>query len=86
MTPALLAITLILGVTLCYVAVCAASPFGNCRKCNGLGFALTTDRKGKPKRGKTCRRCKGRRTTHWPSRRGSGIHRADVSPSRTSDC
>ena len=33
MTPALLAITLLLGITLCYVAVCAASPFGN----NGLG-------------------------------------------------
>ncbi|WP_433572837.1 hypothetical protein [Streptomyces sp. CA-251247] len=59
MPPALLAITLLLVVTLCYVAVCAGSPFGDCRKCHGFGFATTTDRKGRPKRGKTCRRCKG---------------------------
>ncbi|MFD0072435.1 hypothetical protein ACFVIY_08365 [Streptomyces sp. NPDC127166] len=59
MTPFLAASALLLTVTLGYITLCAASPFGNCRKCNGLGFALTTDRKGKPKRGKTCRRCKG---------------------------
>ncbi|MFF7846289.1 hypothetical protein ACFZDF_01735 [Streptomyces sp. NPDC007910] len=59
MTPFLTASALLLAITLGYSALCAASPFGNCRKCNGLGFALTTDRKGKPKRGKTCRRCKG---------------------------
>ncbi|MGW1930700.1 hypothetical protein [Streptomyces sp. NPDC001919] len=59
MTPFLAASALLLAVTLGYIALCAASPFGNCRKCNGLGFALKTDRKGKPKRGKTCRRCKG---------------------------
>ena len=35
------------------------SPFGDCRKCRGLGFAMKTDRKGRLKRGKTCRRCKG---------------------------
>lgn len=58
MTPTLLAITLILGVTLCYVAVCAASPFDDCRRCRGMGHALTTDRKGRPRRGKDCRRCK----------------------------
>ncbi|MFD3943597.1 hypothetical protein [Streptomyces sp. NPDC058579] len=59
MPPALLAIALPLFVTLGYAALCAASPFGQCRKCDGLGFALTTDRKGKPKRGKHCRRCQG---------------------------
>ncbi|MEU1115092.1 MULTISPECIES: hypothetical protein [unclassified Streptomyces] len=59
MTPALLAITLILGITLCYVSVCAVSPFGNCRKCSGFGYRMRTGRNGKPKRGKHCRRCKG---------------------------
>jgi hypothetical protein len=59
MTPTLLAIACLLTVTLGYVATCVASPFGTCRKCNGLGHAITTDRKGRPKRGKTCRRCKG---------------------------
>ncbi|MCD9144357.1 hypothetical protein [Streptomyces albireticuli] len=59
MPPALLAITLLLGVTLCYIAVCAVSPFGSCRKCRGFGYAMTTDRKGRPKRGKHCRRCDG---------------------------
>jgi ribosomal protein L40E len=39
--------------------VCAAQPFARCRKCDGLGFALATDRKGRPKRGKHCRRCDG---------------------------
>ncbi len=42
-----------------YAALCAASPFGDCRKCDGLGSKLKFDRRGKPKRGKTCRRCKG---------------------------
>ncbi|MFC8271642.1 hypothetical protein ACFUJR_03680 [Streptomyces sp. NPDC057271] len=59
MTLFLAASACLLAVTLGYGALCAASPFGQCRKCNGLGFALTTDRKGKPKRGKHCRRCNG---------------------------
>lgn len=25
------------AITLCYAAVCAASPFGTCRRCAGLG-------------------------------------------------
>ncbi|MFD9631682.1 hypothetical protein [Streptomyces violascens] len=54
-----LAITLLLLFTLGYAAVCAGSPFGRCRKCKGLGFALKHDRKGRPKRGKHCRRCDG---------------------------
>ncbi|MCX4531922.1 hypothetical protein [Streptomyces sp. NBC_01669] len=58
MTPALLASTLLLSVTLGYASLCAASPFGNCRKCRGMGHAIKTDRKGRTKRGKDCRRCK----------------------------
>ncbi|MGP3634632.1 hypothetical protein ACTU45_14875 [Streptomyces sp. 24-1644] len=58
MTPAPLASALLLFVTLSYVSLCAASPFGNCRKCRGWGFAMKTDRKGRSKRGKDCRRCK----------------------------
>ncbi|MFD9486972.1 hypothetical protein ACFWBX_23975 [Streptomyces sp. NPDC059991] len=59
MTLLLLAGACLLTVTLGYVSVCAASPFGNCRKCRGFGFAMKTDRKGRPKRGKHCRRCDG---------------------------
>ncbi|WP_411086220.1 hypothetical protein [Streptomyces sp. 061-3] len=58
MPPVLLASTLLLFVTLGYGSLCVASPFGNCRKCRGWGHAVTTDRKGKTKRGKDCRRCK----------------------------
>ncbi|MFE2758505.1 hypothetical protein [Streptomyces halstedii] len=58
MTPALLASALPLLITLSYASLCAASPFGNCRKCRGFGHAITTDRKGRAKRGKDCRRCK----------------------------
>ena len=80
MTPALLAITLLLGVTLCYVAVCAVSPFGNCRKCRGMGHALKTDRKGRMKRGKDCRRCQATgkriRIGRWLYNRAARIHRA----------
>ncbi|MFC5029965.1 hypothetical protein ACQFX6_28130 [Streptomyces sp. DSM 41987] len=54
-----LAIALILLFTLGYAALCAAQPFGRCRKCHGLGFQLTHTRGGKPKRGKHCRRCHG---------------------------
>ncbi|WP_042410249.1 hypothetical protein [Streptacidiphilus carbonis] len=54
----LAAIACLLIVTLCYAALCAGSPFGRCRKCHGFGFATTTDRKGRPRRGKDCRRCK----------------------------
>ncbi|WP_327125671.1 hypothetical protein [Streptomyces sp. NBC_01727] len=58
MTPALLASALLLFVTFSYASLCAASPFGNCRKCRGMGHAIKTDRKGRAKRGKDCRRCK----------------------------
>ncbi|MGW2186598.1 hypothetical protein [Streptomyces sp. NPDC001719] len=59
MTLFLLASACLLAVTLGYWGLCAASPFGNCRKCRGLGFAMKTDRQGRPKRGKHCRRCDG---------------------------
>ncbi|MFB7967729.1 hypothetical protein [Streptomyces rubiginosohelvolus] len=58
MTPVLLASTLLTFITLSYASLCAASPFGNCRRCRGWGFAMKTDRKGRAKRGKDCRRCK----------------------------
>ncbi|MFD4589150.1 MULTISPECIES: hypothetical protein [Streptomyces] len=58
MTPALLASALLMFLTLSYASLCAASPFGNCRRCRGWGFAMKTDRKGRAKRGKDCRRCK----------------------------
>jgi ribosomal protein L40E len=59
MTLPALASALLLLVTLGYIGLCAGQPFARCRKCSGLGFALATDRKGRPKRGKTCRRCHG---------------------------
>ncbi|MFD4593348.1 hypothetical protein [Streptomyces rubiginosohelvolus] len=58
MTPALLTSALLMFLTLSYVSLCAASPFGNCRRCRGFGFAMKTDRRGRAKRGKDCRRCK----------------------------
>ncbi|UUN28575.1 hypothetical protein [Streptomyces sp. FIT100] len=58
MTPALFAIACLLAVTFCYGGLCAAVPFGPCRKCRGWGFEMKHDRKGRMKRGKDCRRCK----------------------------
>ncbi|GGQ12313.1 hypothetical protein [Streptomyces roseolilacinus] len=55
---ALASLTLLL-ILAGYALLCAASPFGICRKCRGFGFATHTDRKGRPTRGKRCRRCKG---------------------------
>ncbi|MGX9887433.1 hypothetical protein [Streptomyces sp. NPDC002276] len=86
MTPILLAIAMPLIVTLCYVAVCAVSPFGNCRKCNGWGFAMKTDRKGRQKRGKDCRRChatgKRIRAGRWLYNRWARIYRAGTDTPR----
>lgn len=48
-----------LFVTLGYVALCAVSPFGACRKCRGFGFQVKTNRRGKVRRGRDCRRCQG---------------------------
>ncbi|GHE83996.1 hypothetical protein GCM10014715_44910 [Streptomyces spiralis] len=80
MTPALLAIACLLAVTLGYVGVCAVSPFGDCRRCRGMGHALKTDRKGRMRRGKDCRRChatgKRIRTGRWLYNRWARIYRA----------
>lgn len=59
MTPFLLASACPLIVTLCYVSLCAGSPYGDCRRCHGMGHAIKHDRKGRAKRGKDCRRCHG---------------------------
>ncbi|WP_329312155.1 hypothetical protein [Streptomyces sp. NBC_01262] len=79
MTPITAAIACLLLITLGYFAVCAASPFGRCRKCSGWGFAMKHDRKGALKRGKDCRRCKatGRRIRvgRWIYNRASRIYR-----------
>ncbi|MGX1975473.1 hypothetical protein [Streptomyces kronopolitis] len=47
-------------ITLCYAAVCAASPFGSCRKCKGWGSKVKVGHfSGRLKRGRSCRRCDG---------------------------
>jgi hypothetical protein len=54
-----LASACLLLITLGYIGRCWLRPFAPCRHCHGMGHALTTDRKGRPKRGKDCRHCKG---------------------------
>ncbi|MFF3727028.1 hypothetical protein ACFYYM_32210 [Streptomyces erythrochromogenes] len=80
MTPALLAIACLIAITLGYGGLCAVSPLGTCRKCRGFGFAMTTDRKGRLKRGKHCRRCDGHgkciRLGRWLYNRAVRIHHA----------
>ncbi|MFJ5775747.1 hypothetical protein [Streptomyces sp. NPDC093094] len=82
MTLIALAIPCLMFVTFGYSALCAASPFGTCRKCNGFGFATTTDRKGRPKRGKSCRRCKATgkriRAGRWLFNRAQRIYREGI--------
>lgn len=39
-------------ITFCYAALCAASPFGPCRRCNGVGRIRLGTR-----RGRLCRHC-----------------------------
>jgi hypothetical protein len=80
MTPVLAAIACLITVTLGYGGLCAASPFGDCRRCRGMGHALKTDRKGRVKRGKDCRRChatgKRIRAGRWLYNRWARIYRA----------
>ncbi|MFF4845976.1 hypothetical protein ACFY2G_39125 [Streptomyces collinus] len=80
MTPILLVIACLFVVTLGYGGLCAASPFGNCRKCRGMGHQLKTDRKGRLKRGQDCRRChatgKRIRAGRWLYNRWARIYRA----------
>jgi hypothetical protein len=79
MTIPLLAIACLTVVTLCYAGTCAVSPFGNCRKCHGFGHVMKTDRRGRLKRGKDCRRCdatgKRIRAGRWLYNRASRIYR-----------
>ncbi|UFR02279.1 hypothetical protein KBP30_14275 [Streptomyces sp. Go40/10] len=86
MTPILLVIACLLIVTLGYCGLCAASPFGDCRKCRGMGHELTTDRKGRLKRGKDCRRCKATgkriRVGRWLYNRWARIYRAGTDTPR----
>jgi hypothetical protein len=74
-----LANLLLLLVTLGYVALCAVSPFGRCRSCDGLGFHLTHTRRGRPRRGRHCYRCDGHgiriRFGRYLWNRWSRIHR-----------
>jgi len=79
MTPITLTIACLLAITLGYGSLCAVSPFGDCRKCSGMGHAIKHDRKGRMKRGKDCRRCdatgKRIRTGRWLYNRAARIHR-----------
>ncbi|MEU6214248.1 hypothetical protein ABZ891_30675 [Streptomyces sp. NPDC047023] len=80
MTLFLTASALTLLLTLSYTAICVVSPFGDCRKCRGFGYLARTDRKGRPKRGKACRRChatgKRIRVGRWIYNRAVRVHRA----------
>ncbi|QKV95329.1 hypothetical protein HUT19_29345 [Streptomyces sp. NA02950] len=75
-----LASACLLAVTLCYGVRCWLQPFGPCRKCDGMGHALTYDRKGKPKRGRDCRRCNGHgiriRLGRWIYNRAARTYRS----------
>ncbi|MEW1719616.1 hypothetical protein [Streptomyces sp. NPDC093109] len=59
--PSLLsAVPILIVLTLCYALLCAASPYGTCRKCEGWGHAIVRARRsGRLKRGRQCRRCSG---------------------------
>ncbi|MEV7198894.1 hypothetical protein [Streptomyces griseoluteus] len=86
MTPIVLAITCLIAVTLGYGGLCAASPFGDCRRCHGMGHALKHDRKGRLKRGKDCRRCRATgkriRAGRWLYNRWARIYRAGTDTPR----
>ncbi len=80
MSLPLLAVACLLAVTFGYSVKCWLSPFGDCRKCAGMGHALKTDRKGHLKRGKDCRRChatgKRIRVGRWIYNRAARTYRA----------
>lgn len=69
MASALLTTALVLALLTGYPLLCWVSPFGRCRRCDGFGYR--TDRHGRLKRGKPCRRCK---TTGKRLRVGRRIH------------
>lgn len=80
MSLPVLATAVLLTITLGYGVKCWLSPFGDCRKCAGMGHQLTTDRKGRPKRGRDCRRChatgKRIRVGRWIYNRAARTYRA----------
>ncbi|MYX98050.1 hypothetical protein GT045_25365 [Streptomyces sp. SID486] len=86
MTPILAAIACLIAVTLGYGGLCAASPFGDCRRCRGMGHQLKHDRRGRLKRGKDCRRChatgKRIRAGRWLYNRWARIYRAGTDTPR----
>ncbi|MEU8616962.1 hypothetical protein [Streptomyces sp. NPDC048623] len=80
MTLAALASAFLLTITLSYIVRCWLSPFGDCRKCHGLGHHVKFNRRGKPKRTTDCRRCDGTgkriRIGRWIYNRGARTYRA----------
>lgn len=59
MSPLLTTMPILILLTLCYAAMCLASPFGTCRKCKGWGHKIRQTRSGRLKYGRQCRRCSG---------------------------
>ncbi|MFK0104759.1 hypothetical protein [Streptomyces sp. NPDC091217] len=80
MSLPLLAITCLMLVTFGYSFKCWLSPFGDCRKCHGMGHGFKTDRKGRTKRGRDCRRCQATgkriRAGRWIYNRAARTYRA----------
>ncbi|MCX4610717.1 hypothetical protein [Streptomyces mirabilis] len=80
MSLPVLATAFLLTITFGYGAKCWLSPFGDCRKCDGMGHAFKTDRKGRLKRGKDCRRCQATgkriRVGRWIYNRAARTYRA----------
>ncbi|GBQ04383.1 hypothetical protein SSP531S_58780 [Streptomyces spongiicola] len=80
MSLALLAVACLIVVTFGYVLKCWLSPFGDCRTCDGMGHELKSDRKGRLKRGRDCRRChatgKRIRVGRWIYNRAARTYRA----------
>ncbi len=84
------AMPLLLLLTVGYLALCLASPFKRCPRCNGIGHQLKTDRKGRPTRGKPCRHCDttglriryGRHLLNLARTRRNAAIRADRTPAR----
>lgn len=80
MSLPLLASACLMLVTFGYSVKCWLSPFGDCRKCDGMGHDLKTDRKGRLKRGRDCRRChatgKRIRVGRWIYNRAARTYRA----------
>lgn len=88
MSPNEAAIALSGILTLGYVLLCAAVPYGNCRKCRGFGRQLRHSRvTGRLKPGRTCRRCRGHgrriRAGRWLYNHAAALYRATNPPKQT---